>query len=180
MTSVGTSDYHYQCHSGELCHARNKDGAKCRRYLCERFPYCYQHSRIIQGLDIMPSRIPRGGKGLFAFKSFRRNEVILEYSGKLIKNSHLIGTPHATSRYLLQVSPGPDGYTIDAASPRTSLARYANDCRASNTRVCRGNNARFAVTGKRGFLVADKAVEVGDEITVAYGAPYWEFFGEPH
>ena len=50
------------------CSAITDKGQRCKRNTCLRYPYCYQHQKKIEGLELKQSRIPDAGKGAFATK----------------------------------------------------------------------------------------------------------------
>lgn len=167
------------------CAATSKSGTRCKNETKERFPYCWIHLKSIEGLSVKPSNINRAGKGLYAEKEFKKNEKIIDYTGKAI-----IGQPeNGEGDYKLHHTTGDPatgrGRVIIDAEDKTSssVARYANHCRAQNIRAgeCKENNAAFNKQGKKGVykipLKAKKKIKKGQEIFVSYGRSYWESSG---
>ena len=49
------------------CEARNpRDGKRCSRNSCKTFPYCWQHLKLIMGLQVKLSSVANAGCGLIA------------------------------------------------------------------------------------------------------------------
>jgi hypothetical protein len=61
-------------------------GQRCKRNTCVRKDYCWQHLRygIELGVDVRPSTLRGGGKGLFAYKTFPNRSKVASYSGALV------------------------------------------------------------------------------------------------
>lgn len=163
------------------CTATSKSGTRCKNETKERYPYCWIHLKSIEGLSVKPSHISGAGKGLYAEKEFKAGEKIIDYTGKPV-----IGEPeNDVGDYKLVHTQGNSetgaGRVIIDAEDKTSssVARYANDCRARNKRAgeCKGENARFNQRGQKGVykvpLKAKKKIKKGDEIYVSYGPAYW-------
>ena len=73
------------------CSAITDKGQRCKRNTCLRYPYCYQHQKKIEGLELKQSRIPDAGKGAFATRDFpftkkeqKAKKPITYYSAKNI------------------------------------------------------------------------------------------------
>lgn len=176
------------------CPAILSDKTQCPRVTCYHVPYCYYHMRTILSLEIRASTIPNAGRGLFALRPFKSEEVIVEFVGEAImttqdstareKLSQRYGAEEVTAPYAIKVHR--DAY-IDAACIR-GIASFANDFIAQEGR----HNAEYVIqeekkTSYKLELRARKTtdqtdpIQAGDEIFVDYGKPYWKGeTGTPH
>lgn len=104
------------------------------------------------------------GLGLFARRPIPAGRRIVEYLGTVISAEQVRG---ARGKYLFGLG---DGRAIDG-SPRSNLARYVNHS-------CRPNAEAF-VTGRRVWVWSKRAIAAGEEITLDYGAEYFDQFIRP-
>jgi len=104
------------------------------------------------------------GLGLFANEPFRAGERIIEYTGERISAEE---ADRRGGRYLFHVDAE---HAIDA-SGREHLARYINH-------ACRPNCEARQV-GRRIFIYAKRAIELGEELTYRYGGVYFRTFIAP-
>ena len=145
-----------ECHR---CQAITKYNHQCRRRTC-RTMLCFQHLRILEGLQLKKSYIPQAELGLFATKNYNINENVARYTGD-------ISVERIEGPYVFQVN---QNKFIDAKKTSTSAGRYANDCRVVNRNQghCRGNNAKLSYDyhNERANLKAIRPIRVGDEIYV--------------
>jgi hypothetical protein len=116
------------------------------------------------GLEIKPSTIPNAGKGLFAYKDFKKNEFVAPYDGELIDKAEVekrYGRGKFVAPYTIHVSG--DKY-LDAALVR-GVAAYANHKNKAQS------NTRFSVhrSNKTVNIKSTKAIKKGQEIFVSYG-----------
>jgi hypothetical protein len=105
--------------------------------------------------------------GLFTTVPRRKDENIIAYTGEQLSrralNERYPGDRLAA--YAVQIT---KERFVDARDPqRSSVARYANDCRRG---VC---NCRFSVHNGVVSLRATRAIPAGSELFVRYGADYW-------
>ncbi len=163
------------------CTATNKNGKRCRNSTLKRYPYCWIHCRSLLGVDIKKSHIPDSGEGLYAFKDFKKGQPIAPYSGP-IKTTYEIQDEYKNGLcpYCFAID---SMHIVDAKNPADSgMGRYANDCRAANTRAshCSGNNARIYGDRRRhtAQVKAIKPIKKGDEIYASYGPGYWAKAGK--
>ncbi len=150
--------------SCKVCHRPIKGGHTCRRRTCVTQPKCWQHTQSDQGLRVKPSTIPGAGRGLFATKTFHRNEKIVRYGGE-----HLTGREinarypgNTVAQYAVKTREG--GY-IDARNTSAGVARYAN-----HKTPAQGANAALVSVGRdRVAIEAEKRIQPQHEIFVDYG-----------
>ncbi len=114
------------------------------------------------GVSVHESKIPGAGMGLFADKDFKKNQVIMPYTGEYLTLKQKIKRyPKNDAKYLFQLS---DNVFIDAVDPKkSSLARYANH------KPARFANAKLT---SKGNITAIKVIKSGSEIFVNYGRSF--------
>lgn len=97
------------------------------------------------------------GLGLFAARSFKKGERIIEYVGRTISNAEAYTS---RSKYLFEVNAR---RTIDGTA-RTNIARYINhSCRP---------NCEPEIERGRIFIDARKDIRAGEELSYDYGKEY--------
>lgn len=141
---------------------------RCRRRTCVTQPRCWQHTQQVQGLRVKPSTVAGAGKGLFATKTFERNQTIAPYKGEKLTHAQLERRyPGDTvAQYVAQR--GPDLF-LDARRTSAGVARYANHKRPPQ------NNADLtAAPHNKVELEAKRRIRPGQEIFVDYGPEYWQ------
>lgn len=156
------------------CQAITKDGTRCKRNTCVRYPLCFQHMKSIEGLEIKQSNIPNANLGLFATKEFPYNErnppTITKYSSKQIENQE-----NPDSDYVLKV--GKKRY-LDSKDKSNYAGRYINSyvndpaLRPANVRFTAGSriypfNNRYYVPIKQ-----IRQINKGEELLIDYGRNY--------
>ena len=173
------------------CGATTVSQARCKRRTIATSPYCYQHARSVQGLQVKKSKIPQADKGLFAAREFKKDERIGEYTGK-----RTVAAPAdmKTNDYIAEVKTKAEGIEyIDGKDPtKSGILRYANDCRAQN-KECSTNNSKFYYHREPGpkprnrrhkpinpnktrmYVKATRKIKKGSEIYLGYGADYWRY-----
>ena len=140
-------------------------------------------------VEIKRSKVPQGGKGLWAMRPFEEGEAIGVYMGKVIhsyneKVAYLTavqseakregGDAHA-DEYIMQA-----GSTWVDGNVRGLVMQYANDARGTRW----SNNARPRAGGKYGIhnegddewgitIEATRPMQAGEEIFNDYGSEYW-------
>lgn len=155
------------------CIAHTKLGPRCKNRTIVRFPFCWRHTESVLGLSVTKSSISGGGMGLKAKKKFKKNDIIAEYTGDQIS---IADAAKSKSKYIACYG----GKCIDAGNAtKSSVARYANDCRSGNKRSgeCKGNNAKLTYHVRNGVLKvrlkALRTIVEGKEIFASYGREYW-------
>ena len=148
------------------CSANKSDGARCTRRTCEYPEMCWQHFQKEHHLKIAKSGIRDADKGLFTMQNIKPNTRIVEYTGE-IKHE-----PDTRGPYVVEVTR--DKF-VDARSTQSKIGRYANMCRAVNTRAkdCRFNNANLSEHRGRVWLKSKQHIPAGSEIFVSYGRSYF-------
>lgn len=158
------------------CHKQTNGRHRCKRRSCKTYPFCWQHL-MQQGLRVMPSTIPGIGNGLFAIKTFNRNDIVCLYTGDLLSDPQFDARypdRHNPSQYVLQAK---RGVNIDARSTASDVGRYANH-------ATRNANVQFSLLPRThegyaegfGCLKATKHIHGSKahpvEIFVNYGPDY--------
>jgi len=104
------------------------------------------------------------GFGLFARRPFRKDEFVVEYTGRKIPTAE---ADKLTTKYLFEID---EHWTIDG-SPRSNIARYMNHS-------CEPNCETDIVDG-RIIITALRDIEIGEELTFDYGEEYFDEFIRP-
>lgn len=161
------------------CKAITDAGTRCKRRTCVRYPYCWQHLRLREGLELKDSEIPNAGTGVFAVKDFpltkkniKTKPPIAYYSAKTITHE-----PNPKSAYVLQVN---DRNYLDSKSPSNFTGRYINSFKNHPDRAKRKANVRFAANQRiyrkdDRFVVPirqSKPIKKGEELLLNYGTLY--------
>ena len=165
----------------DQCWGISNSGQRCKRITCARLPTCFQHTRTMFGVDIRPSR---HGMGMFALKSFDKDELVAPYIGEKISDNEL------DKRYGDDVAPYAinigGGQTLDAACTR-GLGSYANDYRTDpkdHKKNKASMNAELSDETSTEFggvwVKAIKKIAPGQEVLVDYGKEYWSGEHPPH
>ena len=112
---------------------------------------------------ISESNLSDAGMGLFANKIFKKDDIIVDYSGELLTMEQ---ARNSDSYYLFKV--GKD--TVIDAENSESLGRYCNDPIKFSK-----YNAKIKAHTKTetASIVATKKIKKGEEIYVSYGIDYW-------
>jgi hypothetical protein len=155
------------------CEGTTRAGNPCSRRTCKYFKYCWQHAQRYLRLKIALSGIEDGGLGLFATRDIAPRENIAQYTGEIKNREQFDAAPSA---YGFGVN---RNWIVDAVSTQSTLARWANSCRAANQRAgdCRENNAKFVVNNRTKVVwlrAKDRVIRAGEEIFVSYGRAYFE------
>ena len=107
----------------------------------------------------LPLKRTATGLGLFTLHPISRSKRIIEYIGLILTNEE---SNKKGGKYLLRID---EKYVIDG-SPRSNIARYINhSCRPS---------AKAYTSGVRVWIWSEKAIKVGEEITINYGKEYFD------
>jgi hypothetical protein len=160
------------------CIALTKKGTSCKRNTCVRYPYCFQHQKIIEGLELKNSEINDAGLGLFATKNFplpyKRNQdpTITYYSSKKISNE-----PNPNSSYVLRIN---SNQYLDSEDKSNYSGRYINSFkhhpeikkRFANVRFTKGSKIYFKNNRYIVPIKQKKPIKKGDELYLNYGADY--------
>lgn len=105
------------------------------------------------------------GLGLFATRSFKKGERIIEYFGRTLSTSEEYTS---RSKYLFEVN---SRRTIDGAT-RENIARYINhSCRP---------NCEPEIERGRIFIDAIRNIKEGEELTYDYGEEYFNEHIRPY
>lgn len=155
----------------DRCHGTTINNERCKRRTCKYGIYCFQHAKSMYGLKLGQSNIAGANIGLFATKDIQNNKNIIEYTGLIRSHDDFNTNPSPYGVHLNNTT------VLDARSTQSSIARYANDCRAINKRngECRGNNARLTnAHNNRINLRSTKNIRAGQEIFASYGREYWQ------
>jgi uncharacterized protein len=112
-------------------------------------------------------RRSRAGLGLFAAVPMKRGDLIIAYTGELIKTEE---ADRRGGKYLFILN---DDWVIDGKG-RHNLARYINH-------GCKPNaEAETDEDAKKIRIFARRNILPGDEITYDYGKEYWNEYIKPH
>src|SRR6478735_2727239 len=147
------------------CKYKHEDGRQCTKITTYTHPYCAAHTKKVFGLRVAPSQIKFAGLGLWAEKSFKKGEYVVEYAGERIT------TKQYDERY------GDEAYgsygmglstrtVIDARKTDSGLGRYVCDHYGSGLKP----NVRYIVDKNKVQIEALRKIEPGEEFLVSYGA----------
>ena len=152
----------------QRCIAPTRRGPECKQRT-RHGALCFTHRGVLDGLKIKKSGIkdPKAGKGLFATRDFKKDEVIARYTGDLIPTPD--GKEEANgSHYVLELT---EKVSIDAARTNAADGRMANNAPPGKT-----NNAKFSVNQrapKSATMRAKRKIKKGEEIFVSYGRNFF-------
>ena len=159
------------------CTAQTATGTRWRRRVCVGTQKCFTHRKRDEGLQVKRSLIANSGKGLFATKIFRKNDLIgTGYRGELISRAQLNNRygqqQNANAPYALSVRNSQQ--IVDSACERGILS-------VANTKTVRSQcNAKYSQHIKSDGTVnvrATKRIRPGDEIYIWYGAGFTQTMG---
>lgn len=109
-------------------------------------------------------RKSRSGKGLFAARSIKKGEFVIEYTGKRMPTKE---ADELSTRYLFDLE---NGWTIDG-SPMSNIARWINhSCEP---------NCETDIQDERILIFAVRDIAVGEELSFDYGEEYFDEFIKP-
>ena len=163
------------------CQARTEQGARCKNHSCVRYPMCWVHQRMYEGLAQRQSEIPHGGLGVFATRHFpltkkdmnlKSKRPIAYYSAKQISHE-----PDPNSSYVLRVN---KNQYLNSADPSNMTGRLINSYRNHPDRSKRRANVKFASNQRiyrmDGRYVVpirqSRPIHKGDELYINYGSAY--------
>ena len=104
------------------------------------------------------------GLGMFAQQDIPRKTEIIQYLGTIITNEEADRTG---GRYVFYLN---ETHSIDGKS-RENLARYINHS-------CVPNAAAYT-DDEEVWIISEKAIKAGEEITINYGKEYFASFIQP-
>jgi hypothetical protein len=124
---------------------------------------------------VAASNIKRAGNGLFAERSYKYNEIVCTYSGKIMDSP-----PLSPSDYIVQVS---KTLYIDGKH-KGGLGRYINEHPdgLNNVRFSWSNNTLFIRVVSKNYAMTNLAhpvkqtvaISKGSEFYIGYGESYWK------
>jgi SET domain-containing protein len=170
------------------CRALSSSGDRCKRRTVKYGPNCWQHTKILDGVEVKKSKIklPNGKRmmGLFAMRSFKPKQAIVEYTGEKLSQNDL-DTRYPGDTIASYTVKRTDTSYIDARKTNSGVARYSNDCEnVANPNIqkkkCNADMALVKIprSGKRArrgvVLRAITKIKKGDEILNSYGDQYWD------
>ena len=118
-------------------------------------------------LYIKPSQIPNAGFGLYTAIKLLKGDIIAVFNGEVLDALEF------KKRYALQEDDYfmnlPNGHTLDCRHT-AGYAKMANDCMNSQFK----QNAIITINNNQVVLVANKTINMHNEIFTSYGKKYWE------
>ena len=121
---------------------------------------------------VKKSSLPGAGKGLYTKRDIKKGERIVEYLGEIVTEAELDRRAEKDIYgYAFYIS---KKKCIDAYFTPKELARYANDAKGLTKIKGVNNNCCYVVYKNSGWIKAEKNIQAGSEIFVAYGAEYWK------
>ncbi|HEX8719619.1 MAG TPA: SET domain-containing protein [Pyrinomonadaceae bacterium] len=119
---------------------------------------------MIKRLSRLVVRRSATGLGLFTLRDIPPGKRIIEYVGPVVTAEEVA---RRGGRYFFEID---ERYSIDGGA-RENTARYINHS-------CRPNAEAF-VTGRRIWVWSKENVKAGEEITLHYGASYFDDYIRP-
>jgi hypothetical protein len=156
------------------CEATAKNGNRCKIKTCFSLPFCHIHLPKEYGVKVKQSTIPQAGKGLFATKEFKVNELICPLWGneKSIQQHDQEYGNNNTAPYSVQLNRN----TIIDGSCKRYVGHNANTkLNADGSSSLQRSNAKISINRRSTYkinLKATKTIKEGDEIFVYYGNEY--------
>lgn len=142
---------------------------------------------IGHGIEILPSKIPKAGLGLFATRAFKKNEIITFYDGPIIEYKEALRRRELKTdshlRTLNVFCTCIDGITV----PKKGLggASFANDAKGILKMKGVVNNSKLVSKTHpttQTTMVVLKAlapIQPKQEIFASYGRTYWLLLSKP-
>ena len=157
----------------EVCEATTKSGRPCRNRVVIGLKKCHLHRSV----QVKQSNIPNAGKGLFAKKEYRNNDLIGHYRGQVLSNRQ-----HSRRYGASQKDQGPYSLQVRKDTVVDSSCHRFVMSMANGTARQRDANARFvsrmnSETSGKVAVRATKRIRIGDEILVHYGRDYFRVAG---
>lgn len=146
------------------CAFRGSKG-RCKRHTTITHPYCAQHTRQVFEVEVRKSNIPKAGLGLFALRTFRKGERVVEYKGERLTVNEYDQRyqEEAMGAYGIQLD---EHHVLDARKTTSGLGRYACDFHGSRKLP----NVEYLIDDDdRIWLTAVRQINPGDEILADYG-----------
>lgn len=137
--------------------------------------YCWRHTDKLENLSVRLSQVKGAGMGLFAgSKGFAKGEGIIQYGIPEIKVKEKVLNKKCSTAKDFAKCWGDyvfcdEGTCWDANKPKTTVARYANDCHRSGFKC----NAEFEMRDGVPWIVATKKINPKEEVFCSYGEDYW-------
>lgn len=168
-TSSGVNEIAYNAND-RCMYVNHATGARCHNKLGIYPHFCKRHTNVVENLQIEKSLIPKSGNGLFAgSKGFKKGEPIARYgyAWNFVKYGDIKGS------YEYVFCHGNKCW--DGIDPKSTIARYSNDCHNSKTKDGRRIqcNAYFKMINKIPYIVASKDIPPHAEVYTTYGDEYW-------
>jgi uncharacterized protein len=124
-------------------------------------------------LYIHPSQIPNAGDGLYTAIAIYKDEVISLFKGEILTNDEAVH----------RAQTGKDGYfinmidgTIMDSMKTMCFAKYANDADGI-TKTKFKVNAKISLDEEDNVcVIANRNIQIGEEIFCSYGKEYWKNF----
>lgn len=145
---------------------------RCRRHTTVTHPYCGQHTKQVLGVSVRKSLIPGAGKGLFAERTFRKGEPIVQYTGEHISVAAFDQRYGSDSLGAYGITLN-DTTVIDAAATSAGVARYACDYHGSGSKA----NAQYESDDREVWIIALRTIKPGEEIYTDYGTEMHQALG---
>jgi hypothetical protein len=156
------------------CKAVTRKKSRCRLRTCTTGPYCWLHTKSLEGLRVKPSALPIAGKGLYTVVPRAANSVVGDYTGEYLSKKELNRRyPGDTlGEYVYKVRGGKRALYIDSRDTNSGVLRYMNTCDApvGAMRPCR-NNVYLRTVGNRvvAKMCKNAVVNANDELYTSYG-----------
>lgn len=107
------------------------------------------------------------GLGLFANRPYKKDELVIEYKGKMVSEAE---SQRIGGKYLFELN---DKWTLDGKG-RDNVARYINHS-------CKPNcYAELSDDEKQVFIRAKRTIVKGEEFNYNYGKSHFEIEIKPH
>jgi hypothetical protein len=118
-------------------------------------------------LYIKPSQIPNAGLGLYTAIKLFKGDIIAQFHGEVLnKQEFKKRSALQEDHYFMNL---PNGHTLDCRHT-AGYAKMANDCMNSQFK----QNAIITINNNQVVLVANRTINMHNEIFTSYGKKYWE------
>lgn len=170
----------------DQCRANNRRGTRCRLRTCTTGPYCWIHTKNLEGVRVKRSKIAGAGLGLYTLRARAPNSQVGEYTGELLDKRQLdaLYPGDTLAPYALQLDPyRPNPLSkkltkkkwVDARKTNSGNMRYINTCDApaGQRRMCR-NNVYFHQEGPKLVVKVcpGRIIKKNAELYVSYERDY--------
>lgn len=138
---------------------RGTESSKSRMSKVEATTMVEEASRLAPGSYRIAVKRARAGRGLFALEPIPKGACIIEYVGPTLQEEEWL---HSWNRYLFKVT---KKTTINGWNKKNTARFINHSCRP---------NCEIKIRRGRVFIMAKRAIKIGEELAYHYGKEYFD------